>query len=92
MIDDFIIISVIFFLGAASPGPSLVIILNQTITNGAYNGYASSFMHSIVVGIYALLSATSLGILTSLLPKIYFFAKFFAINSFIFSYFFNDLF
>ena len=76
MIDDFIIISVIFFLGAASPGPSLVIILNQTITNGAYNGYASSFMHSIVVGIYALLSATGLGILTSLLPKIYFFAKY----------------
>lgn len=41
-------------LGAATPGPSLAIILNHTFSQGANAGRLASISHAIAVGLYAI--------------------------------------
>jgi len=54
----------VFILGAMSPGPSLAVVLRNTLTGGRSQGVATGIGHGIGFGIYAFLAA--LGIATAL--------------------------
>lgn len=46
----------ICFLGAASPGPSLVVILRIAMRQGMHKGLLAAWSHAAAIGLYALLS------------------------------------
>ena len=57
-------LAMVFILGAISPGPSLAVILSNTISGGRSQGVATGIGHGIGFGIYAFLAA--LGLATAL--------------------------
>ena len=63
LFQDWLSLAAICILGAFSPGPSLMVILSITASNGRKAGFLSSFGHGVGVFIYALLSATGLSII-----------------------------
>ena len=57
-------LAIVFTLGAMSPGPSLAVVLRNTMTGGRSQGIYTGIGHGIGFGIYAFLAA--LGIATAL--------------------------
>lgn len=55
-------------LGAMSPGPSLALVLKQTLTGGRRNGIITALSHGIGVGIYAFLSILGLAAIITASP------------------------
>ena len=55
----------IFFvclLGAMSPGPSMVVVINNAIFKNRYHGILTSVGHGIGIGIYALFAVVGIGV------------------------------
>ena len=50
----------VLILGAMSPGPSLVVLLRNTMEGGKTRGVACGVGHGIGFGIYALIAITSI--------------------------------
>ena len=66
---DFNIINSINYyllLGAASPGPSLVLVSKNAILNGKFSGSLTGFGHGIGIFIYAFLSIISIGVINDI--------------------------
>ena len=59
-------LAVVFMLGAMSPGPSLAVILSNTISGGRRQGIATGLGHGIGFGIYAFLAALGLATAVSM--------------------------
>jgi threonine/homoserine/homoserine lactone efflux protein len=57
-------LAIVFTLGAMSPGPSLAVVLRNTMAGGRSQGVSTGIGHGIGFGIYAFLAA--LGIATAL--------------------------
>ena len=57
-------LAIVFAFGAMSPGPSLAVVLRNTMTGGRRQGISTGIGHGIGFGIYAFLAA--LGIATAL--------------------------
>ena len=56
----------IFFvclLGAMSPGPSMVVVINNAIFKNRYHGILTSVGHGIGIGIYALFAVLGIGLI-----------------------------
>lgn len=70
-LSDWLTVAAFCLLGAASPGPSLAVILRHTMTGSRRNGIASAIAHGAGVGIYA--TAVTLGLhhLMAKYPSIY---------------------
>lgn len=58
----------ICLLGAMSPGPSLAVVVQQTLAGGRRNGVATALAHGAGVGIYALLSIFGLAAVLTASP------------------------
>lgn len=58
----------ICILGAMSPGPSLAVVLKQTLTGGRRNGIVAAVVHGLGVGLYALLSIVGLAAVITASP------------------------
>lgn len=52
----------ICIMGALSPGPSLALVVKNTMSGGASQGYATSISHGLGVALYAAITATGIGI------------------------------
>lgn len=50
-------LATICFLGAVSPGPSLALVISNTLAGGRTNGVATSIGHAIGIGWWAILTA-----------------------------------
>ena len=61
----------VFFLGAISPGPSLIVVLRNTMLGGRRQGVACAFGHGIGFGIYAISAVFGLVILLDNNPEIF---------------------
>ena len=61
----------VFFLGAISPGPSLIVVLRNTMLGGRRQGVACAFGHGIGFGIYAISAVFGLVILLDNNPQIF---------------------
>ncbi|MCM0612867.1 LysE family translocator [Marinobacter sediminum] len=55
-------------LGAMSPGPSLAIVLKQTLTGGRCHGMTTAITHGLGVGLYAFLSILGLAAIITASP------------------------
>lgn len=62
--EAWVALAIVFILGAMSPGPSLAVILSNTISGGRSQGVATGIGHGIGFGIYAFMAA--LGLATAL--------------------------
>jgi threonine/homoserine/homoserine lactone efflux protein len=61
----------ICLLGAMSPGPSLALVIKNTIKGGTTQGYATAISHGLAVGLYAAITATGIGIIIVKSPTLY---------------------
>ncbi|NIM69923.1 MAG: LysE family transporter [Xanthomonadales bacterium] len=58
-------------LGAMSPGPSLAVVLRQSLSGGRRNGSIAAVTHAAGIGVYALLSISGLAVLITASPELY---------------------
>jgi len=61
-------LTLICVVGAVTPGPSLLVILNVTRASGQRGGYAASIGHGIGIFCYALAAATGLALVARQFP------------------------
>ena len=54
---------IVCLLGAMSPGPSMVVVINNAIFKGRYNGILTSIGHGIGIAIYATFAVLGLGLI-----------------------------
>lgn len=73
---DWLTLAGFCLLGAASPGPSLAVILRHTLTGSRRNGIAAALTHGAGVGIYALAVVLGLNQLIASYPAIYTFISY----------------
>ncbi len=64
-------LALICLLGAISPGPSLALIIRNTLQGGRLQGVATGWGHGIGVGLYALFTALGLALLISNTPWLF---------------------
>lgn len=67
---EWLTLASVCFLGAATPGPSLAIIINHTIKSGRTAGQIASFSHAFAVGFYAIATIYGLAELFKLYPTL----------------------
>ena len=77
VIYDWLSLTVICFLGAMSPGPSLMVILTYTSSYGRGAGVSASIGHGLGVFVYAIFAATGLSFILNEYTKIFQFAQIF---------------
>lgn len=58
-------------LGAMSPGPSLAVVLKQSVNNGRIHGLAASWFHAAGVGLWALATVSGLAVVVSQSELVY---------------------
>lgn len=59
------------FLGAASPGPSVAVVMAQTLSGGRSQGAIVALAHGVGVGVYALLAALGLAVIVQQTPWLF---------------------
>jgi threonine/homoserine/homoserine lactone efflux protein len=60
--ENFIGLGLVLVLGAISPGPSLALVLRNTMNGGRRHGVLTGIGHGLGFGIYAFLSAAGLAV------------------------------
>jgi len=58
-------------LGALSPGPSLALVIKNTLSGGQQQGYSTAISHGLGVALYAAITATGLGVIITQSTIIY---------------------
>lgn len=58
-------------LGALSPGPSLAVVIKNTVNGSKSDGYATALSHGFGVALYALISVLGIGVLIVQSPIIF---------------------
>lgn len=64
-------LAAICVMGAISPGPSLALIIRNTVQGGQGHGVATALGHGLGVGIYALITALGLSVLITQTPVLF---------------------
>ena len=59
------------FVGAASPDPSLAVVVEQTMKGGRQQGVITAIAHGLGVGVYALLAAVGLAVIVQQTPWLF---------------------
>ena len=65
----------ICFLGAMSPGPSLALILRNTVTRGRTQGIMTGIGHGLGITFYAVVAVSGLVALINTIPHFFSFAQ-----------------
>ncbi len=64
-------LAAICLMGAISPGPSLALIIRNTVQGGRLHGVATGLGHGVGVGIYALITSLGLALLITNTPWLF---------------------
>ncbi|CAJ1876387.1 Leucine efflux protein [Aeromonas hydrophila] len=70
-LTSWLALAAICVMGAISPGPSLALIIRNTVQGGQGHGMATALGHGFGVGIYALITALGLAILITQTPLLF---------------------
>lgn len=70
-LDQWLALAVICLLGAASPGPSLAVVLQSTLGGSRRAGLATALGHGLGVMLYALITVCGLGLVITGVPALY---------------------
>lgn len=68
-LDAWITIAVVCATGAVSPGPSLAVVLKNTVDGGGSRGVACAVGHGLGVGLYAFVAVAGLKALVALIER-----------------------
>ncbi|MEM9254688.1 MAG: LysE family translocator [Pseudomonadota bacterium] len=71
LLADWLALVSVCLLGAMSPGPSLAVVVNATLSGGKRAGFCASVSHGLAVGCYGLLTAAGLAALIADSPSIH---------------------
>jgi threonine/homoserine/homoserine lactone efflux protein len=58
-------------LGALSPGPSLALVIKNTLNGGSAQGYATAISHGLGVALYAAITATGIAVVIVQSPMLF---------------------
>lgn len=61
----------ICLLGAMSPGPSLAVVLQQTLRGGRKNGMVAAMTHGLGIGLYALACISGIAVIITTSPLLF---------------------
>ena len=61
--ETFIKVFLVCSLGAMSPGPSWILIINNALFKGKISGYITSIGHGLGITTYALIANLSIGVI-----------------------------
>lgn len=61
----------ICLLGAMSPGPSLAVVLKQTVSGGRKTGLIAAVTHGLGIGLYAMASISGIAVLITAIPALF---------------------
>ncbi len=67
-LSDWFLLAIVCLAGAASPGPSLILLINSVIKDGRQAGVVFGIAHGLGIFVYAVLVASGLIILLSVAP------------------------
>ena len=89
MTITFLQIFFVCLLGAMSPGPSMVVVINNAIFKNRFNGILTSIGHGIGIGFYAIFAVIGIGYIIETSPLVFeiikiisiFFLAYLGINS-----------
>lgn len=70
-IFDWLTLAGLCFLGASSPGPSLAVMIEQTLKGGREQGAIAAVAHGAGVGVYAVLAALGLAVIVQQTPWLF---------------------
>ena len=70
-LTSWLALAAICVMGAISPGPSLALIIRNTVQGGQGHGVVTALGHGLGVGIYALITALGLAILITQTPLLF---------------------
>ena len=59
----FLKIFTVCLLGAMSPGPSMVVVINNAIFKNRFNGILTALGHGFGIGVYALFAVLGIGLI-----------------------------
>lgn len=68
---DWLTLAGLCLLGASSPGPSLAVIVEQTLKGGRRQGVIAAVAHGAGVGVYALIAALGLAVVVAQTPWLF---------------------
>jgi len=61
----------ICLLGAMSPGPSLAVVLQQTLRGGRAHGMLAAVAHGLAIGLYAMICISGIGVMIANSPLLF---------------------
>ena len=64
-------LALICVMGALSPGPSLAVVVKNTLFGGASQGYATAISHGLGVALYAAFTAIGIGVIIVQSPTLF---------------------
>lgn len=70
-VSTWLALAAVCALGAMSPGPSLAVVIRQTVAGSRARGIATGFAHAVGIGLYALLTSFGLAVLITGNPAAY---------------------
>lgn len=70
-LSSWLALAAICVMGAVSPGPSLALVIRNTVRGGQRHGVATALGHGLGVGLYALITALGLALLITKNPLLF---------------------
>ncbi|ATG75530.1 lysine transporter LysE [Zobellella denitrificans] len=70
-LTSWLALAAICVMGAISPGPSLALVIRNTVRGGQGHGVATALGHGLGVGLYALITALGLALLITKTPLLF---------------------
>ena len=71
LLIEWLPLATVCLLGAMSPGPSLAVVLSQTLRGGQKSGYATAVSHGVGVSLYGLITVAGLAALVTGSPLLF---------------------
>ena len=70
-ITFWITVTVAFLLGAMSPGPSLAVVVNHSLSQGRIAGVCAALSHGVAIGLFAYATASGLSVAIAANPLLF---------------------
>jgi len=76
---EWLSLALVCLMGAISPGPSVLVVVNQTLNGSRLNGVVTAFSHGLMVGLWALVTVLGISQLLLHVPMLQLLLSLFAV-------------
>lgn len=67
-VTEWLALATVCFMGAISPGPSLLVVINQTVNRSRLHGIVTAASHGLIVGLWALVTVLGISQVLMVVP------------------------